>query len=112
MKLKGSEHQAICIVSMKLADEQDIVNARQRARELAGLLGFPSLDQVRIATAVSEIARTVHQYARAGTLDFSINLAARPQVFWISMSGSGPGISNLAAILEGKHESQTGARAG
>ena len=41
-----------------------MVLARQRARQIAGLLGFEAQDQTRIATAVSEIARNAFQYAR------------------------------------------------
>ena len=102
------EDRHIAILAMKIAGEQDIVNARQRARELSALLGFSSLDQVRIATSVSEIARNVHQYAGEGTLEFSLDLSARPQVFWMCLGDKGPGMSNLQAILSGQYESQTG----
>ncbi len=108
MNHQEREYLPVSILSMKLAGEQDIVNARQRAREMASLLGFAGLDQVRIATAVSEIARNVHQYAKEGTLDFSIDLNSHPQVLWMSVSDSGPGVSNLRAVLNGKYESQTG----
>lgn len=42
---------------LDLRAERDIVLARQRARVIANRLGFESQDQVRIATAVSEVAR-------------------------------------------------------
>ena len=102
------ECQTVSLLSMKIDGEQDIVNARQRARELAALLGFSSLDQVRIATSVSEIARNVQQYAGEGTLEFSLDLSSRPQVFWMSLNDRGPGMSNLEAVLNSQYESQTG----
>ena len=42
---------------LDLRNERDIVLARQRARAVASRLGFESQDQIRIATAVSEVAR-------------------------------------------------------
>ncbi len=108
MNSQEREYRPVALLGMKIAGEQDIVNARQRARELAGLLGFSGLDQVRIATSVSEIARNVHQYGGGGTLEFSLDLSSRPQVFWMSLDDRGPGISNLGAVLNGQYESQTG----
>ena len=45
------------ITNLTVEYEHDIVLARQRAREIAALLGFDNQDQTRIATAVSELAR-------------------------------------------------------
>ena len=52
------------LLTVRVRQEQDVVAARQRARQLARLLGFDEQDQVRIATAVSELARNVFNYAR------------------------------------------------
>ena len=45
------------LLSLSLEAEQDIVLARQKAREVARLVGFDGQAQTSIATAVSEIAR-------------------------------------------------------
>ena len=45
------------ILSVSLSADQDVVLVRQRARQLSALLGFSQQDQVRIATALSEVAR-------------------------------------------------------
>jgi signal transduction histidine kinase len=45
------------ILKVGLDSEQDVVLVRQRARQVSALLGFSQQDQVRIATAVSEVAR-------------------------------------------------------
>jgi signal transduction histidine kinase len=45
------------ILGVGLDSEQDVVLVRQRARQVSALLGFSQQDQVRIATAVSEVAR-------------------------------------------------------
>ena len=58
--------------------EPDVVLARQRARQIAGLLGFAPLDQTRIATAVSEIARNAFQYAGGGRVEFQVRPEPSP----------------------------------
>ena len=45
------------ILSVALEGDKDVVLVRQRARQISNLLGFAKQDQVRIATAVSEVAR-------------------------------------------------------
>jgi len=46
--------------------ETDFLLARQRAKQIAEILGFENQDQTRIATAVSEIARNIYEYATNG----------------------------------------------
>jgi signal transduction histidine kinase len=49
------------LLTISLENDQDVVLVRQRARQVSHLLGFSQQDQVRIATAVSEVARACHQ---------------------------------------------------
>ena len=98
----------IAIMTVALRQEQDVVTARQRARQISGLLGFEGQDQVRIATAVSEIARNAFRYARGGEVEFAIEGERSPQVLTIRVSDSGPGIADLDAILRGRYRSATG----
>jgi signal transduction histidine kinase/CheY-like chemotaxis protein len=94
------------ILSVRIRTETDIVLARQRARQIAILLSFPLLDQVSLATAVSEIARNAFQHAGGGTVDFEISLHTRPQFFRIRIADQGPGIENVEALLNGQHASK------
>jgi signal transduction histidine kinase/CheY-like chemotaxis protein len=83
-----------------------VVHARQRARDIAALLGFEHQDQIRLATAASELARNAFRYASNGAIEFSVR--SKPQIFVISVTDSGPGIANLPDILDGKYVSRTG----
>ena len=96
------------ITTVALKYEDDVVAARQRARQIAHLLGFESQDQTRIATAVSEIARNAFRYAQDGLVEFLLEGQTPPQVFVIRVTDSGPGIRDLAQILEGRYRSSTG----
>jgi signal transduction histidine kinase len=60
------------ILNVSLSGEQDVVLVRQRARQVSALLGFSQQDQVRIATAVSEVARGACQLAFGGRAAFLV----------------------------------------
>lgn len=96
------------VLSVEIRLENDTVNARQRARQIARLLGFDPQDQTRIATAVSEIARNAFNYARGGRIEFLVEGTTRPQLFVIRVADCGSGIANIDEILEGRYQSQTG----
>jgi len=104
------------LVLMALSQEQDIVLCRNRARSIAAALRYDRQQQVRIATAVSEIARNASRYARQATVEFSVNhgdTKAGSRVapsFVTVVRDKGPGIEDLPSILAGT--SQSGARMG
>src|SRR6202142_4015417 len=93
------------LLTIPLRHDRHVVHARQRARDIAALLGFEHQDQIRLATAASELARNAFRYASNGTVAFSVR-AGDPQIFQISVTDSGPGIANLSDILDGKYVSR------
>jgi signal transduction histidine kinase/CheY-like chemotaxis protein len=96
------------ILSLVIDREQDTVSARQRARQIARLLGFDAQDQTRISTAVSEIARNAFNYAGGGRVEYVLEGRTAPQLFIVKISDTGPGIRDLNCILEGRYTSETG----
>lgn len=52
--------------SIPVRNDLDIIAARVEGRNLAKELGFGKIDQARIVTAISEIARNVVLYAVEG----------------------------------------------
>lgn len=74
---------------------------RQRARQIAELLGFEAQDQTRISTAVSEIARNAVQYAGGGRVEFQLTLGS-DQSLQMIVKDSGPGIADVEALLHAK----------
>lgn len=97
----------IQIFNIALRTERDVVQARQRAREVAAELGLDNQDQIRLATAASEIARNAFRYARNGRVEFAVGLE-EPQYLEVTVSDTGPGITNLEEIMEGRYRSTTG----
>lgn len=99
------------ILTAQVRFEQDIVQVRQKARQIASGLGFDSQAQTRIATAVSEIARNAFKYAGGGKVEFFVE-GESPQIFRIRISDTGPGIADLEFVLSPNFRSGTGAGLG
>ena len=95
------------LLSVQVRYEQDVVLARQRVHQIAALLGYDALEQTRLATAASEIVRNAYQYAGGGSVEFALAGDAE-QSFQIRVRDRGPGIKNLAQVLEGQYSSPTG----
>lgn len=90
------------LLTIDLTKERDIVTARQRARHVSASLGFDAQDQVRIATAVSELARNALRYAGSGRIEFALDAQPlKDATLQILISDSGPGIGDLATAMSG-----------
>src|SRR5512134_208093 len=81
------------LLTIALRSERDVVAARQRARQVARLLGFPLQDQTRLAIAVSEVARNAVQHAGQGQLAFLLETDVEPQQLMLRVSDRGPGFA-------------------
>ncbi|MCO4879632.1 ATP-binding protein [Paraburkholderia caribensis] len=96
------------ILRIRLEAEEDVVAARRKARAIAAGFGFSMLDQTRIASAVSEIARNAFEYAYGGEVTFAFDGASKPQALLIDVRDRGPGIRELESVLDGTYRSSTG----
>ncbi|HKF67597.1 MAG TPA: ATP-binding protein, partial [Vicinamibacterales bacterium] len=81
------------LMSVALRSEQDIVDARQRARQIAAAAGFDTIDQTRIATAVSELARNAIEHAKGGIVEYAIEGTTAPQLLIFKVSDEGKGVA-------------------
>jgi serine/threonine-protein kinase RsbT len=79
--------------------DDDIVTARERGRALARVIGFSSVDQAYIATAISELSRNMLAYADGGEIRMRIVDNGRARGVTIVAHDSGPGIADLEAAL-------------
>jgi len=96
------------ILTLNVGTEFDVIAARQRARQIAGACGFGSVDQARIGTVVSELARNIFNYAGAGLVSFSAEGAVAPQSLCITFEDRGPGIADVTHVLSGTYRSPSG----
>jgi signal transduction histidine kinase len=94
------------LLTVKIGRDEDVVSARQRARQVAEALKFDGQQQTRVATAVSEIARNVARYAGTGTVEFALDVPAQELI--ITVTDHGRGIPHLESVLDGTYRSATG----
>jgi serine/threonine-protein kinase RsbT len=82
--------------TIALENDQDIAVARIQVRLIAAALGFRALDQTRLATVASELARNIVKYGEGGRLivqpteDSNGRRALR-----LIFEDQGPGIPNI-----------------
>lgn len=86
----------------------DIVIARTLARDTAKALGFGAIDQARIATAVSELARNIFLYAGNGSV--TVRPVEKPgrKGVEIVCEDQGPGIPNIDQVMQDGYSTSRG----
>lgn len=95
------------ILKTEIRHETDVVNVRKKARDIAAAVGFDNQDQIRVATAVSEIARNAYEYAKGGMVDFQLVSMGQVKLV-ITIRDEGPGIEKLNEINRGTYVSPQG----
>jgi len=78
-----------------LKSEHDIVLARQLVRKLTQELGFSLVDQTKMVTAASELARNALTYGRGGAMSWEIVQREAYRGLKLLFADEGPGIPNI-----------------
>ena len=89
-------------------NDLDIVSARTEGRNMARVLGFGVIDQARIATAISELARNVVLYANRGSILLEVIEADGRRGIQIVCRDDGPGIADIDLVMQDGYSSQRG----
>ncbi|MEW6673731.1 MAG: anti-sigma regulatory factor [Thermodesulfobacteriota bacterium] len=85
-------------IEVLLTCDEDVILARQKIRTLSTEIGFGMLDQTRIVTAASELARNIIVHAGRGKV-VAESLAPRPGVRVLFID-QGPGIRDLDTVMQ------------
>lgn len=86
-------------VVMPLATDQDVVWIRKVAREYLVALGCNTLDQTKMVTAASELARNTLRYGGGGEFRISNVVSGVRRGVSMSFHDKGPGIPDLDLAL-------------
>jgi len=84
------------------------VQARQKGRQLAADAGFTSGDQTVIAAAISEIARNILMYARAGEMTLSVVANGERHALEVVARDEGPGIRDVERAMQDGYSTSGG----
>jgi serine/threonine-protein kinase RsbT len=93
---------------VEVKNEADIVDARVKVKAAAEALGFGYMDQTRIATAVSELARNAFHFAGGGKVTAKPAEKQGRKGIEIVVEDRGPGIKDLALALKGGYSTGGG----
>lgn len=91
-----------------LRSEHDIVLARQAVRKLTQELGFSLVDQTKMVTAASELARNALIYGRGGTMYWEKLAINGRSGLKLLFADEGPGIPNMELAMTDGWTSGTG----
>lgn len=98
--------------SVDIQTEWDIVAARQLGRNVAKELGFGTVDQARITTAISELARNIYLYAGTGRIEIQRLTEKGMNGILIIAADNGPGIPDIRKVMEDGFSTSGGLGAG
>jgi len=97
---------------VKIINEWDIVAARQLGRNVAKDLGFGTVDQARVTTAISELARNIYLYAGQGSVAIEKVQRNGKSGMRIIAEDEGPGIKDIRKVMEDGYTTSGGLGAG
>jgi signal transduction histidine kinase len=89
------------LLNFAIEGPADVVTVRQRARQLSVMLGFSQQEQVRIATAVSELARCVCRRVYGGRALFAFEAEGRGRSLAVTIRDNG-GAEKSASVRAGE----------
>ena len=86
--------------TISIQSSGDVVLVRQAVRHSAIAIGFGLVDQTKIVTAASELARNTLDYGGGGTMMLEILQVAGRQGLRLTFADQGPGIPDLEMALK------------
>jgi serine/threonine-protein kinase RsbT len=92
-------------VRVRITSSADIVAVRQHGRALASQAGFTNSHLTIIATAISEVARNIVEYAEEGEIVLMLVRVSDRQGVHIIATDSGPGIADIHSAMRDGYSS-------
>ena len=94
--------------ALLVRSDLDIVSARVEGRDMARALGFGTIDQARIATAISELARNIVLYAGEGTVTLRLIQRGGKKGIEVICEDRGPGIEDVNLVMRDGYSTSRG----
>lgn len=84
---------------LPIRSQEDIVRVRQATRENAIAQGFSLVDQTKLVTAASELARNTLDYGNGGEVEIRRELDGARKGLRLTFADQGPGIDDIEKAL-------------
>lgn len=94
--------------TMSIQSSQDVIFVRQKIRQFAVKLGFSLVDQTKIVTAASELARNTLDYGGGGTVRLEALEYGMRKGLQLVFEDSGPGIPDIDLALKDGYTTGSG----
>jgi serine/threonine-protein kinase RsbT len=86
--------------SLEIRSSADVVAVRQATRALAERVGFSLVDQTKLVTAASELARNTITYGGGGSVRLEVVQNGVRRGVRLSFEDQGPGIQDVTLALK------------
>jgi serine/threonine-protein kinase RsbT len=93
---------------LELRSSSDVVGVRQRVRTWAVEAGFSLVDQTKIVTAASELARNTVDYGGGGTVSLELVEEGSRRGLRVAFEDQGPGIPDIDRALTDRYTTGNG----
>lgn len=94
--------------TLPLRTSDDVIRVRQAARAWAAEVGFTLVDQTKIVTAASELARNTVTYGLGGTARLELVQNGERRGLRLTFEDKGPGIPDIHRALQDGYTSGSG----
>jgi serine/threonine-protein kinase RsbT len=85
---------------LALVSEHDVVRARQAIRKTAQQVGFSIVDQTKLITAVSELARNAVVFGGGGSMEWESVMENGRRGLRVTIVDHGPGIEDVNLAMK------------
>ncbi|MGZ4185633.1 MAG: anti-sigma regulatory factor [Solirubrobacteraceae bacterium] len=94
--------------AIDIAESDDVVRVRQAVRDAAVELGFSIVDQTKVVTAASELARNTYIYGGGGTVRLELLNSNGRDGLRLVFDDDGPGIPDVEKALRDGYTTGSG----
>lgn len=95
-------------VRVPVSSDIDLVTARREGRMMAEQLGFSASESTLVATAISELARNIVDYAKRGEIDIRLVNDGRMRGISVVARDQGPGIPDINLAMQAGYSTSSG----
>lgn len=93
---------------MPILTAEHVVKVRQKVREWAVALGFSLVEQTKLVTAASELARNTYMYGGGGEVQLEVVNNSQRQGLRLTFEDQGPGIADIELALKDGYSTGSG----